>query len=112
MTAELKPLLLEQTLSMQKILEAANHDERVELMRYFVDAERKRLAAKKMLKSMFRGEAAAVSKEENKKSSTAGREIVEAPTAMAPPSVPRPTLSAEGDANEPQFFADDEDAFQ
>lgn len=64
MTAELKPLLLEQTLSMQKILEAANHDERIELMRYFVDAERKRLAAKKMLKSMFRGEAAAVSKEE------------------------------------------------
>ena len=51
MTAELKPLLLEQTLSMQKILEAADHEERIELMRYFVDADRKRLQAKKTLKS-------------------------------------------------------------
>merc|ERR1719282_803144 len=58
MTTELQPLLLEQTLSMQKILEATRHEERVALMRYFVDAERKRLAAKKMLKSMFRGESA------------------------------------------------------
>lgn len=59
MTSELKPLLLEQTLSMQKILEANDHDDRVELMRYFVDAERKRLQAKKTLKSMFGGGALA-----------------------------------------------------
>ncbi|KAK1735522.1 Lon-like domain-containing protein [Skeletonema marinoi] len=59
MSSELKPLLLEQTLSMQKILEANDHDDRVELMRYFVDAERKRLQAKKTLKSMFGGGALA-----------------------------------------------------
>jgi hypothetical protein len=53
MTAELKPLLLEQTLSMQKLLEAENHTERVELMRYFVDSERKRLIARKSLKDLF-----------------------------------------------------------
>ena len=55
MTRELKPLLLEQTLSMQKILEAENHTKRVELMQYFVDAERKRLQARKSLKNMFSG---------------------------------------------------------
>merc|ERR1712127_1118970 len=55
MTAELKPLLLEQTLSMQKILEAADHEGRVALMQYFVDAERKRLQAKKTLKGMICG---------------------------------------------------------
>lgn len=107
MTAELKPLLLEQTLSMQKILEAADHEERIDLMRYFVDAERKRLAAKKMLKSMFRGEATAVSTEENKKRTTGDRETAAPPTS---PSAPTPT--PEGDASESQFFADDEDAFQ
>jgi hypothetical protein len=55
MTRELKPLLLEQTLSMQKILEAEDHKGRVKLMQYFVDAERKRLGAKKTLKNIFGG---------------------------------------------------------
>lgn len=112
MTAELKPLLLEQTLSMQKILEAANHEARVKLMRYFVDAEKKRLTAKKVLKSMFRGEAAAVSSEENKRSASVERGTAAAPSAMTSPPVPRSTLAAKGNANESQLFADDEDAFQ
>jgi Lon protease-like protein len=55
MAAELKPLLLEQTLSMQKLLEAENHTERLELMRYFIDSERKRLLARKSLKDLFSG---------------------------------------------------------
>ena len=93
MTAELKPLLLEQTLSMQKILEAGDHEERVELMRYFVDAERKRLSAKKTLKSMFGGSAAAVTEEED--------------GGVSPAPIPKV-------ADEPksQFFEDDGDAFQ
>mmetsp|Transcript_13007 Transcript_13007/g.27637 ORF Transcript_13007/g.27637 Transcript_13007/m.27637 type:complete len:483 (+) Transcript_13007:189-1637(+) len=92
MTAELKPLLLEQTLSMQKILEAADHEERVELMRYFVDAERKRLQAKKTLKSMFGGAASAV-------------------VASEPVRTPEPKVAEEPPKS--QFFADDEeDAFQ
>ncbi|KAL9181173.1 hypothetical protein ACHAXT_009978 [Thalassiosira profunda] len=93
MTAELKPLLLEQTLSMQKILEAGDHEERVELMRYFVDAERKRLSAKKTLKSMFGGSSAAVTEEED--------------GGVSPAPIPKV-------ADEPksQFFEDDGDAFQ
>jgi Lon protease-like protein len=55
MSKELKPLMLEQTLSMQKILEAENHTKRVELMLYFVDYERRRLQARKSLKSIFSG---------------------------------------------------------
>ena len=55
MQRELKPLLLEQTLSMQKILEAENHTERVLLMKYFVDSEKKRLQARKTLKGVFSG---------------------------------------------------------
>mmetsp|Transcript_15133 Transcript_15133/g.32851 ORF Transcript_15133/g.32851 Transcript_15133/m.32851 type:complete len:483 (+) Transcript_15133:78-1526(+) len=98
MTAELKPLLLEQTLSMQKILEAADHEERVELMRYFVDAERKRLQAKKTLKSMFGGSPAMVASRESSEESIA-----------AAPSTPTEKVEEESKS---QFFADDEDAFQ
>lgn len=96
MTEELQPLLLEQTLSMQKILEAADHEERVELVRYFVDAERKRLQAKKTLKSMFGGSPSAVSETENYSE-----------PAAATPSMPK--VEEEPKA---QFFEDDGDAFQ
>jgi len=98
MTSELKPLLLEQTLSMQKILEAADHYERVELMRYFVDAERKRLQAKKTLKSMFGGSPSMVADKESSGATIAG-----------PSST---TSMVEGDGPKSQLFADDEDAFQ
>lgn len=90
MTSELEPLLLEQTLSMQKILEANDHDDRVELMRYFVDAERKRLQAKKTLKSMFGGGPLA--------------EESEPVVAAAVPKEDKPKQQI--------FFDDEEDAFQ
>ena len=99
MTGELKPLLLEQTLSMQKILEATDHEERVELMRYFVDAERKRLQAKKTLKSMFGGSPSAVAERE-----------ISGETATAPPV--EPISKVEDTPKKSQFFADDEDSFQ
>mmetsp|Transcript_8608 Transcript_8608/g.18942 ORF Transcript_8608/g.18942 Transcript_8608/m.18942 type:complete len:105 (+) Transcript_8608:1578-1892(+) len=55
MSNELEPLVLESTLTMQKILEAPDHAHRANLLRYFVDLERKRLEAKRMLKTMFTG---------------------------------------------------------
>jgi hypothetical protein len=54
MQAELQPLVLESILTIQKILEATDHKDRIHLLRYFVDAERKRLEAKNSLKGMFK----------------------------------------------------------
>merc|ERR1712157_38893 len=53
MAIELQPLILESTLAMQKILESLNHKERLNLLRFFVDSEYKRLEAKKTLQGMF-----------------------------------------------------------
>ena len=55
MGVELQPLVLESTLAIQKILEAEDHAARCALLTYFMDAERKRLDAKKQLKGMFGG---------------------------------------------------------
>lgn len=55
MAMELKPLVLESTLTMQKILEAKDHTARLRLLRHFIEAERKRLISKKTLKGMFSG---------------------------------------------------------
>jgi len=53
MAVELQPLVLESTLTMQKILEAEDHKARCKLLKFFIDAERKRLSTKKSLKGMF-----------------------------------------------------------
>jgi len=55
MVTELRPLVLENTLTIQKILEADGHTSRVKLLQYFVDAEKKRLEAKNTLRGMFQG---------------------------------------------------------
>lgn len=57
MAVELQPLVLESTLTMQKILEAKDHTARLKLVRHFVEAESKRLNTKKALKGMFAGTA-------------------------------------------------------
>lgn len=54
MQVELQPLVLESIITIQKILEAKDHKDRVHLLRYFVEAERKRLEAKNTLKGMFK----------------------------------------------------------
>jgi hypothetical protein len=59
MLMELKPLVLEATLTMQKLLEAKDHTARLRLLRHFIDAERRRLVSMKTLKGMFSGESAA-----------------------------------------------------
>lgn len=53
MAVELEPLILESTLTMQKLLEAKDHSERLKLMQYFIDAETKRLTTKRTLQGMF-----------------------------------------------------------
>ena len=53
MAVELQPLVLENTLAIQKVLEMENHEARCNLLTYFIDAEKKRLDAKKQLQSMF-----------------------------------------------------------
>jgi Lon protease-like protein len=104
MTNELRPLMLEQTLSMQKILEAADHEGRVGLMTYFVEAERKRLQAKKMLKSMFSGGVAS-------KESISEARMAESSTSSSPTTTTTQSTTKEEEDNKPQFFADD-GAFQ
>lgn len=104
MTNELRPLMLEQTLSMQKILEAADHEGRVGLMTYFVEAERKRLQAKKMLKSMFSGGVAS-------KESISEARMAESFTSSSPTTTTTQSTTKEEEDSKPQFFADD-GAFQ
>lgn len=55
MATELKPLALETTLTLQKILEAKTHSQRVKTLRLFVEAESRRLKAKHLLRGMFTG---------------------------------------------------------
>jgi hypothetical protein len=54
MATELQPLILESTLTMQKILEAHDHTARLKLVRHFIEAETKRLETKKAVKGMFK----------------------------------------------------------
>ena len=51
-TEELGPLALERAIQMQCIVQAENYSERLDLLRECVDTERRRLEAKKMLKSL------------------------------------------------------------
>ena len=60
MNVELKPLVLESTLTIQKILEAKDHKARCLLLKHFIDVEKKRLDAKSTLQGMFAGDAFAV----------------------------------------------------
>jgi hypothetical protein len=53
MRVELQPLVLESTLTMQKVLECEDHTARLRLVRSFVEAEIKRLLTKKTIQGMF-----------------------------------------------------------
>jgi hypothetical protein len=54
-TAASKRSWLDWTLSMQKILEAKNHNERLKLMIYFIEVERKRLVMKTSSRDILLG---------------------------------------------------------
>jgi len=65
MQVELRPLLLESSLTVQKMLETKDHKARLELLCIFINNERKRLEAKSALKRMFAGLSKTVLTEEN-----------------------------------------------
>jgi len=97
MEVELRPLLLESSLTMQKILEADGHKERLDLLKYFMDSETRRLNSKKTLKGIF--------------STTTTAEPV---ATSFPPEEILPTddlKSADEDSSSSTFF-DEPDAFQ
>jgi Lon protease-like protein len=101
MATELEPLILESTLTMQKILEAEDHAARCELLQFFIDAERKRLKAKKTLLGMFsEASSAAESIDDDEDDGDEGDES----TVDAP--------SSSSSAEEPKSMFDDPDAFQ
>jgi len=100
MAVELRPLILESTLAMQKILEANDHKNRLNLLRFFVDAERKRLEARKTLQGMFAAPATPVTPV--------------TPEEKAPPkNMPNNKNDQKDFPNDlSSIFTDEEDAFQ
>ena len=98
MEVELRPLLLESSLTMQKILEADGHQDRVALVKYFMNAETRRLASKKTLKGIFSSDPSAVT--------TTVEEEKEEP--FVPPSMPSEDSNTSGKST----FFDEPDAFQ
>jgi Lon protease-like protein len=64
MASELRPLMLEAQLTMQKMLECENHTERLQLVRSFVESETARLRAKKAFQGMFTGDLTQIPQEE------------------------------------------------
>lgn len=115
MTVELEPLVLESTLSMQKILEARDHAERADLVRFFVDAERKRLEARKVLQGMFEG-GAVTDDESSSNSAVPPEERLDEPKVPPTSSSSLPTFPDDdtdtSSAASGSLFTDDEDAFQ
>jgi hypothetical protein len=53
MAVDLQPLVLESSLTMQKMLEAEDHKSRCRLLKYFIQAETTRLTTKKSLRDLF-----------------------------------------------------------
>ena len=111
MAVELQPLVLESTLTMQKILECPDHTARLKLVRHFVEAETKRLTTKKALKSMF-------SEKSSSSMSTGDSKISQLKSSddVATPSFPpeeqiSDSIGSNSDGAPKSFFSDD-DAFQ
>ncbi len=65
MNVELQPLVLESTLTIQKILEAKDHKARCLLLKHFIDVEKKRLDAKCTLRKLSSGDTSAIAEEES-----------------------------------------------
>jgi hypothetical protein len=100
MGVELKPLVLESTLTMQKILEAKDHHERLQLLKYFIQAETNRLGTKKTLQGMFSGKSTS-----SDASSIPAEERMDTLKSAEPPSPPKEDKPS-------SMFFDEDDAFQ
>jgi hypothetical protein len=95
MTVELQPLVLESSLTMQKILEADDHKARCRLLIYFMNAETRRLESKKSLKGLFSTDSSS--------------------TDIVTQDIPREEMLSEDSDDKPESQAsayDDPDAFQ
>ena len=107
MAVELQPLVLESTLTMQKILECPDHVSRVKLVRHFIEAETKRLNTKKAIQGMFSGKSSSITTESRDKNGSSlfppEEQISEKSSSVTP------TESSTGVSK--SFFSDD-DAFQ
>jgi len=101
MSTELLPLTLEQSLTMQKILEAPDHRARCKLLTYFMNAETRRLESKKTLKGLFSTSSTSGT------SSTSDAGIPAEEMIADDTKLPEPKTSSS-----PSAFFDDEDAFQ
>ena len=119
MAVELQPLVLESTLTMQKILECPDHTARLKLVRHFVEAETKRLSTKKAIKSMFAGKSSSSASSAAAESKTLKVKSSE-DTTTAPSFPPEEQISDStdktisnnnSDGTAKSFFSDD-DAFQ
>jgi len=96
MAVELQPLVLESSLTMQKILEAENHKARCKLLKYFMEAEVTRLSTKKSLQGLF---------------SSSGSNVSMAGSSSDIPPEEMMTQEKEDAKRSPTFF-DEPDAFQ
>jgi len=97
MAMELQPLVLEQSLTMQKILEAPDHKARCKLLKHFMDAETRRLESKKSLLGLF----------------SATGSSLETGVGMPPEErVTDDTKTSSFKTDSSSTFFDDEDAFQ
>jgi len=103
MQVELQPLVLESILTIQKILEAKDHNDRIHLLKYFVDAERRRLEAKNTLKGMFKRVLSSPSSEPG-----IGKSIVDGRSTDRTNEPKKET----GDIIKTSIFIDEEGAFQ
>jgi hypothetical protein len=103
MAVELQPLVLESTLTMQKLLEAEDHTARLKLVRHFIEAESKRLNTKKTLQGMFSGSTA----------STVDLSSSIPPEELITDDVPLKRRDEKGSSSpSSSSFFSDEDAFQ
>jgi hypothetical protein len=99
MAVELQPLVLESSLTMQKILEADDHKARCKLLKYFIEAELTRLNTKKSLQGLF---------------SSSSRESTSLAndTSSGIPPEEMITQQEKGDSKKTPTFFDEPDAFQ
>ncbi|OEU20671.1 hypothetical protein FRACYDRAFT_180232, partial [Fragilariopsis cylindrus CCMP1102] len=93
MAIELQPLVLESSLTMQKIIEAEDHKARCKLLKYFMQAEMRRLTTKKTLQGLFSSDSDAVLDEEVR-------------------NIPSDEMISSTETDEKKSFFDEPDAFQ
>mmetsp|Transcript_7054 Transcript_7054/g.20487 ORF Transcript_7054/g.20487 Transcript_7054/m.20487 type:complete len:463 (+) Transcript_7054:586-1974(+) len=98
MAIELQPLVLESSLTMQKVLEAEDHSARCKLLKYFMQAEATRLNTKKSLMGLFSDVSDSLTKDED--------------GIPADEMIPAKDSKKEAEEKKPSSFFDEPDAFQ